>query len=60
MTFTAPSSGASGLFSNSTATISGTTDASGQVSEAFTANTKAGSYSVSSRPPAWARRLRSA
>ena len=46
VTFTAPSSGAGGLFSNSTATISGTTNTSGQVSEAFTANTVAGSYSV--------------
>ena len=47
VTFTAPSSGAGGLFSNSTATITGTTNASGQASESFTANTKAGAYSVS-------------
>ena len=46
VTFTAPSSGATGLFSNSSTTISGTTNASGQVSEAFTANTHAGSYSI--------------
>ena len=38
VTFTAPSSGASGVFSNSTITITGTTNASGQMSEAFTAN----------------------
>src|SRR5262249_26423027 len=46
VSFTAPASGASGSFSNSTASISGTTDANGQVSEAFTANTQAGSYTV--------------
>ena len=44
--FAAPASGVSGTFSNGSATITGTTDANGQVSEAFTANTKAGTYSV--------------
>ena len=46
VTFTAPSSGAGGLFSNSATTISGVTNVSGQVSESFTANTSAGSYLV--------------
>ena len=46
VTFTAPGGVATGVFSNSTATISGTTNASGQLSEAFTANTHTGSYSV--------------
>ncbi len=47
VTFTAPGSGASGVFSNGTATITGTTNASGQLSESFTANTVAGSFNVS-------------
>jgi adhesin/invasin len=46
VTFTAPANGASGTFSNLTRKIKGVTDASGQVSEAITANTKAGDYSV--------------
>ena len=46
VSFTAPASGPSGSFSNSTASISGTTDANGQISEAFTANTQVGSYTV--------------
>jgi uncharacterized repeat protein (TIGR01451 family) len=46
ITFTAPGSGASGTFSNSTNTINGTANGSGQVSETFTANSTFGSYSV--------------
>jgi Bacterial Ig-like domain (group 3)/Galactose oxidase, central domain len=46
VTFMAPSSGASGVFSNSTATIVAHTDAAGHASESFTANTIAGTYSV--------------
>jgi hypothetical protein len=46
VTFTAPGSGASGTFANATATITGTTDASGVLAETFTANTTAGAYSV--------------
>ena len=47
VTFFAPSSGGSGVFSNSTSLITGTTSASGQVSEAFIANSTSGSYVVS-------------
>ncbi len=49
ITFTAPSSGPSGTFSNSTATISGTTGSNGQASSGtFTADTVAGGpYNVS-------------
>ena len=48
VTFTAPGSGASGVFSNSTATITVATDSSGTASSGtFTANTVAGSYNVS-------------
>gem|GEM_PF-918063 len=42
VTFTAPSTGASGTFSNSTNTITAATAANGQVSETFTANTTVG------------------
>jgi Bacterial Ig-like domain (group 3) len=42
VTFTAPGSGASGKFSNNTATITVATDASGVASAPFTANTVAG------------------
>src|SRR5260370_864831 len=42
VTFTAPGSGASGVFSNSTATITVATNASGVASAPFTANTTAG------------------
>ncbi len=42
VTFTAPSSGASGLFSNSTTTITVATNASGVASAPFTANATAG------------------
>src|SRR5439155_480412 len=46
-TNTAPASSvASGLFTNSTTTITATTNGSGQLSEAFTANTHAGAYTV--------------
>src|SRR5438128_2753454 len=41
VTFTAPGSGASGVFSNSTATIIVATNASGVASAPFTANTTA-------------------
>ena len=47
VTFTAPGASASGTFSNGMATITGMTDANGQVSEPFTANTRSGSYTVS-------------
>ena len=47
VTFTAPASGASGLFSNSTTTITVTTNAVGVASAPFTANSSAGGpYSV--------------
>ncbi|MDW8242763.1 MAG: Ig-like domain-containing protein, partial [Thermogemmata sp.] len=46
VTLTAPNIGASGLFSNNAVTITLTTDALGQVSDLFTANTVAGSYTV--------------
>jgi hypothetical protein len=47
VTFTAPSSGASGTFANSTDTTTATTNASGDATAStFTANTKAGGYSV--------------
>ncbi len=47
VTFTAPSSGASLLFSNSATTIAATTDANGYVTVATpTANSTAGSYTV--------------
>src|SRR5207253_2097224 len=42
VTFTAPGAGASGVFSNSTATITVATDASGVASTPFTANATAG------------------
>src|SRR5207248_2324827 len=48
VTFTAPATtGASGTFSNSTTTITATTDVNGQVSEAITADTHAGAFTVS-------------
>jgi hypothetical protein len=47
VTFTAPASGASGTFSNSSNTITVNTNASGIASESFTANSVAGGYSVS-------------
>ena len=43
VTFTAPGSGPSGSFTNLSGTISGTTNSAGQLSEAFGANTIAGS-----------------
>ena len=46
VTFTAPASGAGGTFSNSSNTITASTNASGQASEVFTANTTAASYTV--------------
>src|SRR5438445_400141 len=50
VTFTAPGSGASGVFSNSTATIVVATNASGVASEPFTANATAGGpYTVTAR-----------
>src|SRR5260370_42283488 len=42
VTFTAPGAGASGVFSNSTATITVATNASGVASAPFTANATAG------------------
>ncbi len=46
VTFTAPGSGASGLFGNSTATITVATNASGIASAPFTAGATAGPYNV--------------
>jgi MSHA biogenesis protein MshQ len=46
VTFTAPGSGASGVFSNSTATITVATNASGVAAAPFTANATAGNYNV--------------
>ncbi|HWE83524.1 MAG TPA: Ig-like domain repeat protein, partial [Terracidiphilus sp.] len=46
VTFTAPSTGATAFFSNSTTTITGSTNASGQISEAITSGNKVGAYSV--------------
>lgn len=46
VTFTAPTSGATGAFSNGTTTITASTNAAGQVSQTFTANTVAGGYTV--------------
>jgi hypothetical protein len=48
VTFTAPSSGASGTFANTTTTTTATTASNGQATaSAFTANTVAGGYTVS-------------
>ena len=46
VTFTAPSSGVSGLFGNSSITSTATTNASGVASAPFTANATAGGYMV--------------
>ncbi len=46
VTFTAPASGASGVFSNNTKTITVSTNASGEASVPFTAGSVAGSYFV--------------
>ena len=51
ITFTAPGSGASGTFSNGTATITVATDASGVASATFTANGTVGSYTVNAAYP---------
>jgi len=48
VTFTAPSSGATGTFANTTASTNATTGGNGiATATAFTANTKSGSYNVS-------------
>jgi hypothetical protein len=47
VTFTAPATGASGTFSNTTATIMAMTNSSGVAAVPFTANTAAGAYMVS-------------
>ena len=44
VTFVAPSSGASGVFGNGIAIITGSTDANGQLSAAITANDIVGSF----------------
>jgi hypothetical protein len=49
VTFTAPASGPSGTFSNGSTTISGTTNSEGILSESFTANAAAGSYTVTAK-----------
>ena len=46
VTFTAPDSGASGTFSNSTRTITVPTDATGTASASLTANASTGTYNV--------------
>jgi len=46
VTFTAPGSGVSGTFGNSTNTITGSTNSSGVLSETFTANTSVGAYNI--------------
>ncbi len=46
VTFTAPAAGASGIFSNSSNTITVTTNSSGIASASFKANTNPGNYSV--------------
>ncbi len=51
VTLTAPSSGASGTFSNGTDTITATTGTNGQLSENFTANFIGGSYTVGATTP---------
>ena len=51
VTFTAPASGASGMFSNSTNTITVATDPSGVASAPFTANATAGGPYTVRRPP---------
>ena len=52
VTLTAPSTGASGTFSNGNTSITVATNAAGVASAAFTANTAAGSYKVTARSPA--------
>jgi Fe-S cluster assembly iron-binding protein IscA len=52
VTFTAPASGASGMFANGTATTTAVTNSSGvATASAFTANGAAGSYSVTASVP---------
>jgi hypothetical protein len=52
VTFTAPGSGASGTFANTTATTTASTNGSGlATSSTFTANTTAGSYNVAASAP---------
>ncbi len=51
VTFTAPSSGASGLFSNHSTTITVLTDSTGTASAPFTANSKVGPYLVMATSP---------
>jgi len=52
VTFTAPASGATGTFANTTNTTQATTNASGiATATAFTANTKSGGYTVSATAP---------
>jgi hypothetical protein len=46
VSFTAPSSGASGVFSNNNSAFNATSDSTGQASVTFTANSTTGSYSV--------------
>jgi large repetitive protein len=46
ITFTAPASGSSGIFSNSSNTIVSSTNSSGVASNSFTANTITGNYTV--------------
>ncbi len=46
VTFNAPTSGASGTFSNGTTTITSSSNSSGQLSETFTANGTGGAYTV--------------
>jgi hypothetical protein len=49
--FKAPTSGASGTFSDSSNTITSTTGSNGQLSESFTANNTGGQYTVAATTP---------
>ena len=51
VTFKAPTSGASGTFSNSSNTITTSTGSNGQASESFTANNTGGQYNVTVTTP---------
>ena len=52
VTFAAPTSAATGSFTNASGGISAITNSAGQLSEPFTANTIAGPYTVTATAPA--------
>jgi hypothetical protein len=54
ITFTAPSSGASGTFTGGTNVVTATTDSNGNATVTFTANATAGSYTVTATAPGFA------